>query len=287
MTGPWSDCGPNTCVWTIILGPVGCFFWFVGPKLWVKVPILVVLVSIFFFWTLTALIITGFSDPGIIPRQTRAQAWKQVLESRDSKQRVADIDPRANLPTTIQWKVDGEVATHRFCSTCNIYRPPRASHCSDCDNCCKEFDHHCPFVGNCVGERNYGSFCAFLICVVALLVSVLVSILLVSSDVKAEGTFNVIFVGIICAYSALMFCVIGGFSAFHCFLVFTGQTTKEKLKGAQDDQGKGRTMNCLNRPPSLIDPTRLLSLGAKTQSSVNFGDESDEDATLESVQLIE
>ena len=67
----------------------------------------------------------------------------------------------------------------RFCQTCHIIRPPRASHCRDCDNCvlrrpsqshqsrvCIEksvwqstvrFDHHCPFVNNCIDQRCHRS----------------------------------------------------------------------------------------------------------------------------------
>ena len=33
--------------------------------------------------------------------------------------------------------------TERFCETCKIWKPPRASHCATCDNCIKDFDHHC------------------------------------------------------------------------------------------------------------------------------------------------
>jgi hypothetical protein len=49
-----------------------------------------------------------------------------------------------------------------FCDTCNIVRPPRAFHCSYCDFCIEIHDHHCPWMGTCIGLRNLRYFIAFL-----------------------------------------------------------------------------------------------------------------------------
>lgn len=57
---------------------------------------------------------------------------------------------------------DGEM--ERFCTTCNVWRPPRATHCSTCNVCVRNFDHHCPWVGICIGQYNHRWFFLFLIC---------------------------------------------------------------------------------------------------------------------------
>jgi hypothetical protein len=43
----------------------------------------------------------------------------------------------------------------RYCRVCNIYRPFRSIHCYQCHNCVVSFDHHCLWLGTCIGHRNY------------------------------------------------------------------------------------------------------------------------------------
>lgn len=42
---------------------------------------------------------------------------------------------------------------HKFCTQCNIEQPLRTKHCRSCKKCVSTYDHHCPWVGNCIGEK--------------------------------------------------------------------------------------------------------------------------------------
>lgn len=44
------------------------------------------------------------------------------------------------------------------CSYCNVPRPERAHHCTQCGFCILRFDHHCPWINNCVGFQNHKYF---------------------------------------------------------------------------------------------------------------------------------
>tara|TARA_B110000208_G_scaffold151430_2_gene182928 strand:- start:943 stop:2157 length:1215 start_codon:yes stop_codon:yes gene_type:complete len=45
-----------------------------------------------------------------------------------------------------------------FCATCEVFKPPRAHHCTPCNACVLEMDHHCIWINNCVGRDNHKLF---------------------------------------------------------------------------------------------------------------------------------
>ena len=39
--------------------------------------------------------------------------------------------------------------------------------CSTCNMCVERYDHHCPWINNCIGQKNHGVFMAFILALAA------------------------------------------------------------------------------------------------------------------------
>eukprot|EP00897_Mesotaenium_endlicherianum_P006666 jgi/Mesen1/6027/ME000308S05226 len=73
----------------------------------------------------------------------------------------------AGKPHPVEWGFVDKVPRaslqeHTFCELCEKPKPPHAHHCRVCRACVLDMDHHCPFIGNCVGANNQRHFVLFL-----------------------------------------------------------------------------------------------------------------------------
>nr|XP_040021496.1 palmitoyltransferase ZDHHC18a isoform X1 [Gasterosteus aculeatus aculeatus] len=269
----------------LIVVTCGLFFAFDCPflvtHLTVFIPVIGGVLSLF---VVTSLLRTSFTDPGILPRATPDEAAdieKQIDNSGSSTYRPP--------PRTKEILINQQVVKLKYCFTCKMFRPPRTSHCSLCDNCVERFDHHCPWVGNCVGKRNYRFFYSFIISL-SFLTSfifgcVVTHITLRSQDGKSliqaiqESPASVVEL-VICFFSIWS---ILGLSGFHTYLVASNLTTNEDIKGSwsskrcTEESGNPYSYNnimtnccvtlCGPMPPSLIDRRGFLPLVAASPAT--------------------
>lgn len=68
-----------------------------------------------------------------------------------------------------------------LCPDCQVIRTKRSRHCAICNRCVERFDHHCPWINNCVGGRNHKWFLLYLISIVGTLLTV-ISCLIINID---------------------------------------------------------------------------------------------------------
>ncbi|KAG9412774.1 Chitin synthase, class 2 [Aphanomyces cochlioides] len=96
------------------------------------------------------------TDPGTVPIQ---RLDEEVEFNEDSDEDFVSL----TAPPPIPRPQVTTAATTSYCRKCRNHRPSRAHHCSICDMCVDQMDHHCPWINNCVGVNNTRYFCSFLI----------------------------------------------------------------------------------------------------------------------------
>mmetsp|Transcript_25466 Transcript_25466/g.80344 ORF Transcript_25466/g.80344 Transcript_25466/m.80344 type:complete len:352 (-) Transcript_25466:123-1178(-) len=164
----------NVATWLCVLVPSALYFAVALPhatRHWnPRPPPLLPVASVgLFAVTVGFLLATSCSDPGIIPRRslvlaTGTRARVTALLGHDLLG-TAGLEPSGDALDDAERMVPPGLRQrgYRWCHTCEIVRPPRASHCRDCDHCVLRFDHHCPFVGNCIAARNHRFFALMLV----------------------------------------------------------------------------------------------------------------------------
>mmetsp|Transcript_3313 Transcript_3313/g.6849 ORF Transcript_3313/g.6849 Transcript_3313/m.6849 type:complete len:436 (+) Transcript_3313:3102-4409(+) len=107
---------------------------------------------------------------------------------------VSNLDPGYILPParTDILELYESYDSLLVCPDCKIVRPPRSRHCQCCDRCVRKFDHHCPWINNCVAAQNLGWFYCFLSSTwFSLILNIILMIFVIVEPSEKEGLAGV------------------------------------------------------------------------------------------------
>uniref|UniRef100_A0A3B0MXQ9 Palmitoyltransferase n=1 Tax=Theileria annulata TaxID=5874 RepID=A0A3B0MXQ9_THEAN len=229
-----NKCFVRTATFTLLCIPHGIFWatqipWFVkfnpyGFLVPIFFGILFIISLIFFF-------ICSFINPGIIPKQNSNRDCYDLFTGFNTGNYRNKYSFRADKPLFLM--INGRYLRVKYCETCNIYRPPRSVHCRLCDVCVNRFDHHCKWVGNCIGYNNYRQFIAFIFTTFILIITMIcLSIVRAVYITRGQNMLRLIIeTTTILVYIVFFGWFIAGLAVYHSYLAFTNQTTNEQLKG--------------------------------------------------------
>ncbi|XP_057543596.1 protein S-acyltransferase 10-like isoform X1 [Amaranthus tricolor] len=203
-----------------------------------------------FVVTLIQYFITSNSSPGYVLDAIRVveegNSWAPLVSSKQpatSKNEsfviTVDGDPKARslLGNNATWtKLVMEMYPPRSsmrqltCTYCHVLQPPRAKHCHDCNKCVLRFDHHCDWLGTCIGQGNHCRFWWY-ICeetALCLWTGILYASCLKASISRSWWVDAIVIILLITLSIVLIFLVL--LLLFHSYLALTNQTTYELVR---------------------------------------------------------
>ncbi|XP_020532306.1 protein S-acyltransferase 10 isoform X2 [Amborella trichopoda] len=206
-----------------------------------------------FFVTLLQYFYTSGSSPGFVIDAMRAgceiqstsrRPPKTTKQSASVKDASLIIPIYSHQPVSTACSVEatswvklimdmyppGSSSRHWTCTYCNVVQPPRSKHCHDCDKCVLQFDHHCVWLGTCIGQGNHSRFWWYIFeeTVLCIWTGIMYITFLRNSMSRAWWRDVVAIMLLVVLCICLIFLLL--LLIFHSYLVLTNQTTHELIR---------------------------------------------------------
>lgn len=94
---------------------------------------------------------------------TNSSKVNERSEKESTIKQESEIDRVIKQSPVLQTQFDLKDAVRLLCHKCQCIRRPRSRHCNYCNHCVQDFDHHCIYLGCCIGRQNRLDFVIMLI----------------------------------------------------------------------------------------------------------------------------
>jgi len=212
----------NGWAWGVIITVTASYYYFISPYFSGHSDLYFDSNMDYFIGVLACLIVyTLYHSMYTVPHHLICE---DSLERKRIVQKIVESKPIVNekgVPIAVDF---------RLCSTCLTDKSLASIHCSKCNICVVQLDHHCPFVNNCVGRGNRRVFVFFTLfagfgCILVSVLSYYVQRQYLCPDF--QGWFWAFFQSQYCAFFALpiftMISWLAGFVGFWIVCICLGQ----------------------------------------------------------------
>ncbi|KAF7708746.1 hypothetical protein HF521_017803 [Silurus meridionalis] len=262
------QCGVLPLTLSLIVLTTTLFFIFDCPFLMDHLTICIpVIAGLLFLLVIITLLRTSFTDPGILPRALPDEAAD--IERQIDNCGSATYRPP---PRTKEILINGQLVKLKYCFTCKMFRPPRTSHCSLCDNCVAQLPLFLHFIVSLSFLISFIFGCVITHLTLRSQEGKGFVQALQESPARYPFCLNTLFMDMVVCFFSIW--SILGLSGFHTYLVASNLTTNEDIKGSWsskrgvEESGNPYSYNsiftnccvvlCGPMPPSLIDRRGFL-----------------------------
>ena len=206
--------------------------------------------AVFSFLLLLTFLIATLRDPGYLKRDPTID-FQSLLDNTDP---------------------------YNICPDCKVIRTPRSRHWNICNMWVERFDHHWPYINNCVGYRNHAYFLAFIILVI--LNMIVITAMMIFAIIRGPhrdkswsfmrntypvevfyGLAGVLFISLIFFFPFTLILAV-----IHSLNFCKNQTTNERFARKADGENPSNLSRSMLDNSNLDNTTELLGDDSNTET---------------------
>jgi hypothetical protein len=123
-------------------------------------------IAFLFYYTLRIM----FINPDLLPRLHDTFVWSSLIFFSiltpsfilSMALEPGFLSKKYDFVDLVSEFIEKEKDLLNLCTYCELIKSETSFHCLFCGRCTELFDHHCPFINNCLGYRNYRYFLIFI-----------------------------------------------------------------------------------------------------------------------------